>query len=243
MEELNQIRDALERMCPAPDTRLATAIQNCDVIRTQLAAKDAEIERLRDEANAARVEVTDMKQEHLDMANTVERLKEAKADLLKRSVSLSNQCEELDKQLAAKDAEIERLRNYRARMEGAHGDKLYAIEHLLDHFDEEGNLKGDGQWRIRAIWKCCKDFGEGSERAAKLSGESLLSQLAAKDAMLAAATEFEFPNNLRLVQCSDGSWHVWMPGQPGAFKKTLAEAHDAAQAAGWLSQEAKGGTT
>lgn len=149
----------------------------------------------------------------------------------------------LESQLAERDAEIERLRNYRARMEGAHGDKLYAIEHLLDHFDEEGNLKGDGQWRIRAIWKCCKDFGEGSERAAKLSGESLLSQLAAKDAMLAAATEFEFPNNLRLVQCSDGSWHVWMPGQPGAFKKTLAEAHDAAQAAGWLSQEAKGGTT
>lgn len=65
--------------------------------------------------------------------------------------------------------------------------------------------------------------------------DRLQSANAALTAMLAAAAVFEFPNNLRLVQCNDGSWHVWMPGQPGAFKKTLAEAYQAAQAAGWLA--------
>ena len=65
-------------------------------------------------------------------------------------------------------AEIERLRQYRLNMEEAHGERLYHVDHLLEHFDSNGKLNGNGEWRLREIWKVCKGFDEASERAAKL---------------------------------------------------------------------------
>lgn len=64
--------------------------------------------------------------------------------------------------------EIERLRRYRDVMEHCHGNRIYAVEKLLDHFDEEGNLKGDGKWRIGEIYRCVKDMDEASAEAARL---------------------------------------------------------------------------
>lgn len=64
--------------------------------------------------------------------------------------------------------ELKELTKYKECMEKALGEKLYAVEKLLDHFDEDGNLKGEGQWRIREIYQCCKDFDEGCELAATL---------------------------------------------------------------------------
>lgn len=143
---------------------------------------------------------------------------------------------EMKDRLAAKDAEIERLTKYRARMEEAHSAKLYAIEKLLDHFDDDGNLKGEGQWRIREIWQCCKDFDEGRERAAKLSGDSLLAALAEANRRLEAADSIEFGDVI--FNKKNGEWcakrRTGMLADYAPRRASFAESWSDAIAAGWL---------
>lgn len=64
--------------------------------------------------------------------------------------------------------ENEKLWEYRKLMEDAHGSRLYAVEGLLNHFNADGKLLGNGMWRLREIWKMCKIFDAASEKAAKL---------------------------------------------------------------------------
>lgn len=45
-------------------------------------------------------------------------------------------------------AEIDRLRQYRLNMEEAHGERLYHVDHLLEHFNSDGKLNGTGEWRL-----------------------------------------------------------------------------------------------
>ena len=66
-------------------------------------------------------------------------------------------------------------------------------------------------------------------------------RLAAADRLVGAADKFTFDNDLRIILCNDGHWHVWLPGKPGKFTKSLKDGIDYAIAQGWLpAGEAKG---
>lgn len=102
----------------------------------------------------------------------------------------------LTAELASVKVERDCLQQYRDKMEDAHGSKLYAIEKLLDHFTEDGELKGDGKWRIREIWQCCKDIEEGSERAAKLfNGEASTERDELREKLAAIEAAAELPDH------------------------------------------------
>jgi hypothetical protein len=115
--------------------------------------------------------------------------------------------------IAAQAAEIERLKDER------------------DHYAASSD-----RWleACRKVFKLkCQYRQESYSKDAELA--ALRSQLEELRAWLDSADRFTFPNGLQITQCSDGSWHTWMPGLPGKFTKSRKEAFDVAIAANWLA--------
>ena len=74
--------------------------------------------------------------------------------------------EERIKQLTA---ERDGLVHYREQVECAHGARLYAVDNLLEHFNADGTLKGNGQWRLAEIYRSVKEFDESSRLSSQLA--------------------------------------------------------------------------
>lgn len=77
--------------------------------------------------------------------------------------------DEAAKRIAQLSERAKVLDRYREVMEAAHGVRIYAVDHLLEHFNADGTLKGDGQWRLKEIYQHVKAFDESSSRAAEMA--------------------------------------------------------------------------
>lgn len=162
--------------------------------------------------------------------------------------------------LTPEDAEIQRLFGLSEQLRhelSARDSRIAALESQLAERDAEiERLKGllvDATMEV-GKGEMHMDTLEREHRAMATAITDLQSQLAAKDAMLAAATCYLY-GTVYISKNGDGRWTVYdarrlaclAPGhtEPGgsyiAIKfDTPHEAYQAAQAAGWLSQEAKG---
>lgn len=72
-------------------------------------------------------------------------------------------------ELAAAKAEVERLRMYREIAEDLISAFLSANEVVLAHFDENDQLRGNGQWRLKEIIKAAKRADQANRKAARAS--------------------------------------------------------------------------
>lgn len=70
-------------------------------------------------------------------------------------------------ELAAAKAECERLRMYREIAEDLISAFLSANEVVLAHFDENDQLRGNGQWRLKEIIKAAKRADQANRKAAR----------------------------------------------------------------------------
>ncbi len=73
----------------------------------------------------------------------------------------------LEAELAAAKAEVERLRMYREIAEDLISAFLSANEVVLAHFDENDQLRGNGQWRLKEIIKAAKRADQANRKAAR----------------------------------------------------------------------------
>lgn len=62
---------------------------------------------------------------------------------------LAKRVKELERQIDAYEACIDPM--------------CYAGDRLLEHFDEEGHILGDGKWRQKAIWERAKAIDNATE--------------------------------------------------------------------------------
>jgi len=74
-------------------------------------------------------------------------------------------------QVAEMRQRLEYLEEYHRIMEQEFAAVFGVTEAIADHFTDDGELKGDGRWRLRSIHKHCKAIDDATHRAAKLLDE------------------------------------------------------------------------
>jgi len=82
-------------------------------------------------------------------------------------IPVFGEIERLHAELAAAKAECERLRMYREIAEDLISAFLSANEVVLAHFDENDQLRGNGQWRLKEIIKAAKRADQANRKAAR----------------------------------------------------------------------------
>lgn len=82
--------------------------------------------------------------------------------------NLSREYAEAAQRLAARCRELEAERKAGTKFDDAVevivGPMCYTTQRLLEHFDDDGYLLGEGKWRQKAIYGYCKQFDGSAER-------------------------------------------------------------------------------
>lgn len=75
---------------------------------------------------------------------------------------------------SAERTELEGLRRYFQACENAFGKQHWNADAILDHFNEDGSLKGEGKWRGKEIhdWLLKWQAAQDELNAVEFSGES-----------------------------------------------------------------------
>ena len=73
----------------------------------------------------------------------------------------------VESELSTAKAEVERLRMYREIAEALISAFLSTNEVVLAHFDENDQLRGNGQWRLKEIAKAAKRADHANRKAAR----------------------------------------------------------------------------